>query len=62
MFNNLQHDLNSYQGDWSAQGFWVMLVYRFGRWRYGVRPALLRKFFSLVYKFFYKIVQIVTGI
>ena len=62
MFNNVRHDLNSYQGDWSAQGFWVMLVYRFGRWRYGVRPALLRKFFSLIYKFIYKIVQIVTGI
>ena len=26
MFNNLRHDLNSYQGDWAAQGFWVMLA------------------------------------
>jgi serine O-acetyltransferase len=39
-----------------------MMVYRFGRWRYGVRPALLRKAFSLVYKILFKLVQILTGI
>jgi len=39
-----------------------LVVYRFGRWRYGVRPALLRKFFSLIYKIAFKFVQIVTGI
>lgn len=39
-----------------------MVVYRFGRWRYGARPALLRKLLSLVYKVLCKLVQIVTGI
>ncbi len=39
-----------------------MLIYRFGRWRYGVRPAPLRKFFSFLYKFLFKLTQIVTGI
>jgi serine O-acetyltransferase len=39
-----------------------MVVYRFGRWRYGVRPAILRKFFSLIYRVLYKLVQILTGI
>lgn len=39
-----------------------MLVYRFGRWRYGVKPAILRKLFSLAYKLLYKFIQIVTGI
>lgn len=62
MFNNIKADLKSYQGDFGAQGFWVMMVYRFGRWRYGVRPALLRKFFSLIYKILYKLMQILTGI
>lgn len=62
MFDNIKADLKSYQGDFGAQGFWVMVVYRFGRWRYGVRPALLRKFFSLIYKFLYKLMQILTGI
>lgn len=62
MFENIRGDLRAYSGDWAAQGFWVMLVYRFGRWRYGVRPALLRKVFSLVYKVLYKLAQILTGI
>ena len=62
MFDNLRQDLRNYQGNWAAQGFWVMLVYRFGRWRYDVRPTLLRKIFSLVYRFFFKLIQIVTGI
>jgi serine O-acetyltransferase len=62
MFDNIKADLKSYQGDFGAQGFWVMVVYRFGRWRYGVRPALLRKFFSLIYKILYKLMQILTGI
>jgi serine O-acetyltransferase len=39
-----------------------MLVYRFGRWRYRVRPSLLRKFFSFIYHVLFKLVQIVTGI
>ncbi len=39
-----------------------MVVYRFGRWRYGVRPVIVRKFFSLIYRILYKLVQIVAGI
>lgn len=62
MFENIKADLKSYQGDFGAQGFWVMVVYRFGRWRYGVRPALLRKVFSFIYKILYKMMQILTGI
>ncbi|MDI3354895.1 serine acetyltransferase [Pseudomonas sp. UYIF39] len=62
MFENIRADLRAYAGDWGAQGFWVMVVYRFGRWRYGVRPALLRKLFSFIYKVLFKLVQIVTGI
>lgn len=62
MFDNIRSDLAAYKGDWSAQGFWVLLVYRFGRWRYGVRPVLLRKFLSGIYKSLYKLVQILTGV
>ena len=62
MFDNIRADLHSHQGDWGAQGFWALVVYRFGRWRYGVRPAVLRKVFSLVYRVLFKLVQIVTGI
>jgi len=62
MFENVRQDLRAHQGDWGAQGFWALLVYRFGRWRYEVRPAWLRKLFSLLYKLLYKFVQIITGI
>lgn len=62
MFDNIRNDFQTYRGDWAAQGFWVMLVYRFGRWRYGVNPAILRKFFSFIYKILYKLIQIVTGV
>jgi len=62
MFKNIIHDFKTYKGDYGAQGFWVMLVYRFGRWRYGVRPAILRRLFSLIYKILYKFIQVITGI
>jgi serine O-acetyltransferase len=62
MFDNIRQDLQAHSGDWGAQGFWVLVVYRFGRWRYGVRPALLRKIFSLIYRILYKFIQIITGI
>lgn len=62
MFKNISEDLRAYKGDWSSQGFWVMIVYRFGRWRYQVRPLILRKFFSIIYKILFKFIQIITGI
>lgn len=62
MFENIRADYRAHGSDWGAQGFWAMAVYRLGRWRYGVRPPLLRKAFSLLYKVLFKLVQIVAGI
>jgi serine O-acetyltransferase len=62
LFSNIRADLKTYSGEWSQQGFWVMLVYRYGRWRYGIKNSMLRKPFSLLYRFLYKVVQILTGI
>lgn len=62
MFENIRADLKSHRGDWGAQGFWALVVYRFGRWRYTVKPVWLRKCFSAVYKVLYKVIQIITGI
>ena len=62
MFANLKEDFKTYKGDWSRQGFWVMVVYRFGCWRYTIKSGLLRKPFSLLYKIFYKFIQVITGI
>jgi serine O-acetyltransferase len=62
MLENIRNDLKAHGGDWAAQGFWALAVYRFGRWRYTIRSPLLRKPCSLIYKFLYKLVQILTGI
>lgn len=62
LFKNIRHDLTTYNGVWSAQGFWVMLVYRFGRWRYRFSSGMIRKPLSFCYKFLYKIMQVITGV
>lgn len=62
MFDNIRADIAAHDGRWSTQGVWALAVYRFGRWRYSVRPAIARKFFSLVYKVLFKVIQVLTGI
>ncbi len=62
MFENIKQDYISHQCDWGAQGLWVMLVYRFGRWRYTIKTSIIRKPFSLLYKIAYKFIQIITGV
>lgn len=62
MFDNLREDWRTYEGDIWCQGLWVMWVYRYGQWRYGLRPAWLRKPFSLSYKILRTICQMATGI
>lgn len=62
MFDNLREDWNTYDRDWQRQGLWVMIVYRFGRWRYTVRPRLLRLPLSFSYKLLKLLSQILTGI
>lgn len=44
------------------QGFWAIALHRFGNWRMGVRPKLLRLPFSLVYKVLYRFVEWTCGI
>jgi serine O-acetyltransferase len=62
VFENIREDWHTYETDISRQGLWVMLVYRFGRWRYKVRPALLRVPLSFLYKVLKVLSQILTGI
>jgi serine O-acetyltransferase len=62
VFQNIRADFNAHGRDLGSQGFWALLVYRFGRWRYGIRPRLLRLPFSLLYKLLFKGVQVVAGI
>ena len=62
LFANVREDWATYERDPWRQGMWVMLAYRFGRWRYRVRPALLRKPLSFIYKLLKIASQIVSGI
>lgn len=62
MFSQIKMDLAAHGGNWGAQGFWALVVYRFGRWRYTIQFTPLRKLLSLIYKFHFKLVQILTGI
>jgi serine O-acetyltransferase len=62
MFENLREDWVTHERDIWRQGLWVMAVYRFGRWRYGFRPWLVRAPLSLIYKLLFKSIQILTGI
>jgi serine O-acetyltransferase len=61
-FPNLREDWRTYEGDILRPGLWVMIVYRFGRWRYGIRPRALRMPFSFAYKLMAVWVTIVTGV
>ena len=62
MFENIRDDFRAHDRNWGAQGFWALIVYRFGRWRYSVRSTVVRKLLSVIYRILFKLVQIVTGI
>jgi serine O-acetyltransferase len=58
----LAEDLRTHDSDLFEQGFWAVAVHRFGNWRMGIRPKLLRAPFSLLYKFLFKWVEWTCGI
>ena len=62
MFEHIREDWATYEGDLSRPGLWAMLVYRFGRWRYGVEPRVLRAPFSFLYKVIFFFAKLATGI
>ena len=62
MFDNIREDWRTYEGQLTRQGLWVMVVYRFGNWRYGIRSRAIRMPFSILYKFLKVVSEILTGI
>ncbi len=62
MFEQVREDWATYDKDIWRQGLWVMCVYRFGNWRYRIRPDWLRRPFSLLYKLLRTACQIATGV
>jgi serine O-acetyltransferase len=61
MFENLREDLKTYGGDPTRRGFWTMIVYRFGRWRYTIPLRVLRVPFSILYKALKIVSESLTG-
>jgi serine O-acetyltransferase len=62
LFSNIREDWQTYGRQLSRHGFWAMLLYRYGRWRYSIRPRWLRLPFSFTYKFLKPICESLTGI
>jgi serine O-acetyltransferase len=58
----LREDRRTHGGKWLEQGFWAVAVHRFGNWRMGVRPRVLRLPFTILYKFLNKWVEWTCGI
>ena len=50
MWDNLREDWQAHDCNWTRHGFWTLAIYRFGRWRYRVRPRLLRAPLSFLYR------------
>jgi serine O-acetyltransferase len=62
VFENIREDWRTYERDWTRRGLWVMAVYRFGNWRYGIRSRAIRMPFSFAYKLLKVFSEILTGI
>src|SRR3984957_1602555 len=62
MFENLREDWLTHERNPWRQGLWVMVVYRFGRWRYRFPHRVIRAPLSFLYKLLYTLVQILTGV
>jgi serine O-acetyltransferase len=50
----IREDLAAHGGDWTRPGFKALAAYRFGVWRMGVRPRLLRAPLSVIYRHLYR--------
>ena len=62
MFENIREDWRAHDSQWSRHGFWVLLVYRFGRWRYSIRWRLVRMPLSMVYKLSKFVSEMLLGV
>ncbi|MCL4215503.1 MAG: serine acetyltransferase [Candidatus Hydrogenedentes bacterium] len=62
LWRQIREDWIAHGRDWSKPGFRAMAVYRFGVWRMGVRPKLLRAPLSLMYRWKFRYVRNHYGI
>jgi serine acetyltransferase len=62
MLRQIREDLHTHHGDWTSPGFRTVAVHRFGNWRMGLRPFVLRCAFSFFYRILYRRCRNVYGI
>lgn len=62
MFENIRQDWLAHDCNWTRHGFWALVVYRFGRWRYGIQSRPLRVPFSFLYKLMKFFADAILGI
>jgi serine O-acetyltransferase len=58
----LREDLCTHDHSLFEAGFWAVAVHRYGNWRMGIRPKLLRAPVSLVFRILAWVVEIIGGI
>lgn len=62
LWEQIREDWLAHGCDWTKPGFRAVAVHRFGVWRMGIQPKLLRAPFSLLYRMLYRKVRNVYGI
>ncbi len=50
MLRHLRQDWIAHNRSWNRHGFWALVMYRFGRWRYSIGFQPARVSFSALYK------------
>lgn len=58
----IAEDFRTHDRELLNPGFWAVALHRFGNWRMGVRPRLLRGVFTVVYRTLYTCLRLGVGI
>lgn len=61
-FDLLREDFETHDRDLLQPGLWAVLVHRFGNWRMGVKPKLLRAPLTVVYRTLFHAIDLGLGI
>jgi serine O-acetyltransferase len=62
LLRQIHEDWNVHGQDWTLPGFRALAVHRFGTWRNSIRPLLVRKALSILYRTLYRYVRNHYGI
>lgn len=58
----IAEDWRAHGSDWTRPGFQAVAVHRFGNWRMGIQPKILRGPFSVLYRSMYRGIRNFYGI